>query len=110
MATGKFEFNGTGGGYVWLVLWTSVLNILTVSLAYPWTETAKERWKAKKTYIDCRQLTFKGTGFGFFGTWLVIIILTIITLGLYAPWGACRLQRWKTNNLYFASSGDNERF
>ena len=69
MATGKFEFNGTGGGYVWLVLWTSVLNILTVSLAYPWTETAKERWKAKKTYIDGRQLTFKGTGFGF---WYVV--------------------------------------
>ncbi len=110
VAHGTFEFSGKGGGYFWLILWTTVLNILSASLLYPWTVTAKERWKAKHTFVDGKQLTFKGTGLGFFGTWLLIIILSIITLGLYAPWGACRLERWKTNNLYFASPGDNEHF
>lgn len=110
MAYGNFQFKGKGGGYFWLMIWTSVLTIITVGIAYPWMMCAIERWKASHTYIDDKQLVFKGSGAGFFGTWLLIILLTIITFGIYAPWGACRLLRWKTNNLFFASAGDVENF
>ncbi len=110
MSYGSFDFRGKGGSYFWLIIWTTVLNVMTLSLFYPWAACAIEKWKAKHTYVDNNQLVFTGSGAGFFGTWLLIIILTIITIGLYAPWGACRLQRWKTNNLYFASPGDNENF
>ncbi len=110
MAYGNFQFKGKGGSYFWLLIWTTVLTIITVGLAYPWTMCAIEKWKAKHTYIDDKQLVFRGSGAGLFGTWLLIFILTVITLGIYAPWGACRLVRWKTNNLFFASPGDNENF
>ncbi|AEV28838.1 putative membrane protein [Sphaerochaeta pleomorpha str. Grapes] len=110
MPFGRFEFRGTGGSYFWLCIWTTVLTTLTLGLFYPWAECAVQKWKAKNTYIENKQLVFKGTGGGLFGTWLLIIILCIITLGIYIPWGFCRLERWKTNNLYFAGHGDNENF
>lgn len=110
MAYGRFEFKGTGGSYLWLLIWTGFLTAITFGIYYSWAMCAVEKWKAKHTYIDDRQLVFMGTGAGFFGTWLLILILTILTLGLYAPWGFCRIQRWKTNNLYFATAGDNENY
>lgn len=103
MHHGGFEFKGSGGSYFWLVLWTSVITVITASIAYPWTLTARERYKARYTYVDGRQLVFVGTGFGLLGTWVLIVVLSIITVGIYLPWGACRLQRWRTNNLQFAS-------
>lgn len=110
MSYGEFEFRGKGGSYFWLMIWTTVLNVITIGIAIPWTMSAIERWKAKNTYINGEQLVFKGTGIGFFGTWLLIVFLTIITLGIYSPWGFCRMQRWKINNLYYASPSDNEKF
>ncbi|NCC90979.1 MAG: DUF898 family protein [Spirochaetia bacterium] len=110
MAYGNFQFRGKGGSYFWLMIWTSILVVITLGIAYPWTLCSIEKWKAKHTYIDDRQLVFMGTGAGLFGTWLLIFFLTLITLGIYAPWGSCRLQRWKTNNLLFANPGDNENF
>ncbi len=104
MLHGDFEFRGNGGSYFWLVVWTSIVNVITAGLAYPWTLTARERWKAQYTYIDGKQLIFLGTGLELFGTWLVIFVLSILTIGIYLPWGACRLERWRTNNLRFAST------
>ncbi|MBA7517372.1 hypothetical protein ES705_09425 [subsurface metagenome] len=108
MPTGKFEFRGKGGGYLWLVIWTSFLCLITSGLFYPWAFCASQKWIAEHTSIDEKQLVFKGTGIGIFGTWLLILLLSVITLGIYAPWGYCRLMRWKTNNLYFAEAGDVE--
>ena len=109
MAHGKFEFKGTGLGFLWLAVWTSVLTIITIGIFWPWAYSAIQRWIAEQTFIDGRQLCFKGTGVGFFGTWLLIVFLTIITLGIYAPWGYCRMKRWETSNLYFADAGDVEK-
>ena len=108
MPTGKFEFHGKGGSYLWLVIWTTFLCIITGGLFYPWAFCASQKWIAKSTSIDEKQLVFKGTGGGVFGTWLLIVLLSVITAGIYIPWGYCRLMRWKTNNLYFAEAGDIE--
>jgi len=108
MPQGDFKFDGSGLSYLWLVIWTGALTLLTAGLAYPWAFAAKERWHAKNTTINGKQLVFKGSGMGFFGNWLLIMFLSLITLGIYAPWGHCRIERWKTNNQYFAQTGDIE--
>jgi uncharacterized membrane protein YjgN (DUF898 family) len=97
-----FEFRGSGVGYIWVLLWTTVISILTLGLFFPWAYSAQQRWIASNTYIDGRQLVFNGTGLGFLGNWLLIMILTLITLGLYLPWAYCRLKRWEIENTTFA--------
>lgn len=97
-----FEFRGSGFGYIWLLVWTTVVSILTFGLFFPWAYSAQQRWIASNTYINGRQLVFNGSGLGFLGTWLLIMILSAITLGLYIPWAYCRMKRWEVENTRFA--------
>ncbi len=93
-----FEFRGSGLGYIWLMVWTILLSILTGGLFFPWAYSAQLRWISSNTYLHGRPLKFVGTGLGFFFQWLLILVLTFITLGIYAPWGYCRLKRWELEN------------
>lgn len=102
MSNKVFEFRGTGIGYIWLLLWTTVVSILTLGLFFPWAYSALQRWIASNTFVNGRQLVFTGTGIGFFWTWLLIMILSAVTFGIFIPWGYCMLKRWETNNLDFA--------
>lgn len=108
MAHGRFEFKGSGLGYLWLFIWTTFLTLITFGLFFPWTVSATQRWISAHTRIDGKQLCFKGSGVGFFANWLLIIILSILTLGIYTPWGIVRLLRWVIGNTYFADPGDIE--
>ncbi|MDF2571319.1 MAG: yjgN [Sporomusa sp.] len=97
-----FEFRGTGFGYLWLVLWTSFVSVITLGLYFPWAYSAQQRWIADNTFVNGKQLVFTGTGIQFLVHWLLIMILTFITFGLYVPWAYCQLKRWETENTYFA--------
>jgi uncharacterized membrane protein YjgN (DUF898 family) len=108
MAHGKFEFRGKGLGFLWLGIWTGIVTAFSVGLLWPVAYTAQQRWVAKNTRVDSKQLVFKGTGLGIFGVWLKILFLSLITVGIYAPWGWCAIKRWQTDNLYFADPGDIE--
>ncbi|MDI6891237.1 MAG: DUF898 family protein [Thermodesulfovibrionales bacterium] len=108
MAHGKFEFRGTGLGFIWLFIWTMGLIIFTVGIFAPWAVAAQMRWLTAHTSIDGKQLCFKGSGAGFFANWLLIFFLSIITLFIYLPWGIIRYIRWIVNNTYFADPGDVE--
>ncbi len=110
MASGKFEFKGNGLSFWWLMIWTSVLTIITLGLYFPWAYVQQLKWIFSNVYINGKRLVFKGSGAGFFGNYLLIFILTIITFGLYSPWGVCRIMRWTWNNTYFAENGDIENF
>lgn len=92
------KFEGSGFGFCWLLLWTSVLTVITGGLFFPWAYSAQRRWICDNTYIEGRKTEFVGTGLGFFFQWLLIMILTSITFGLYAPWGYCQFKRWETSN------------
>lgn len=98
----EFKFEGSGFGYCWLMLWTTVASIITFGLFFPWAYSAQQRWICSNTYVEGRQLEFTGTGLGFFFQWLMIMVLTTITFGLYAPWGYCQFKRWETENTRFA--------
>ena len=102
-----FEFKGSGFGYLWLVVWTSLLTIITFGLFFPWAYSAQQRWITANTYVHGKQLAFHGTGPGFFVNWLIIMVLTIITFGLYTPWAYCQIKRWETNNITFAEEEIN---
>ena len=82
-----FEFEGSGFGYLWLCIWTTVLSVITFGLFFPWAYSAQQRWICSNTYVNGRQLRFDGTGFGFFFQWLIIMVLTTITFGIYIPCG-----------------------
>ena len=98
MNRGVFEFRGSGFGYIWLLVWTVFLSVITGGLFFPWAYSAQLRWITANTFLNGRPLKFVGTGLGFFFQWLLILVLTAITLGIYAPWGYCRLKRWELEN------------
>ena len=97
-----FQFRGAGLGFLWLVIWTSVVTALTLGLFFPWAFAFQQRWIASNTFIGGRQLAFTGSGLSFLGTWLLIVVLTLITLGVYTPWGYCRFKRWEVEHTVFA--------
>lgn len=96
-----FEFRGSGFGYIWLLLWTAIVSVLTFGLFFPWAYSAQLRWINANTYIGGRQLAFVGSGLGLIWHWLVMLVLLFITFGLYTPWAYCRLKRWETDNTVF---------
>ena len=102
MTNKVFEFRGSGLGYVWLLVWTSVVSIITFGLFFPWGYSALQRWINSNTYVNGRQLAFHGTGLGFLGHWLIIMVLLFVTFGLYTPWAYCQLKRWETDYIDFA--------
>lgn len=61
-----FVFVGSGFGYLWLLIWTTVVSIITVGLFFPWAYSAQQRWICANTYVEGRRLRFDGTGLGFF--------------------------------------------
>lgn len=38
-----FVFVGSGLGYLWLLVWTTVVSLLTVGLFFPWAYSAQQR-------------------------------------------------------------------
>lgn len=104
MEQANFEFNGTGLGYIWIFIWTTVLTVVTFGIFFPWAASAAMRWYVGNTTLNGEKLVFQGTGPGFFVNWLIILVLSTVTLGLYAPWGACRIYRWMINNVHIAGA------
>ena len=99
-----FEFDGSGFGYLWLCIWTTVLTVITCGLFFPWAYSAQQRWICSNTYVNGRQLRFEGTGFGFFFQWLLIMVLTTITFGIYIPWGFCVRVLFYCKSMAYSSS------
>ena len=49
-----FEFEGSGFGYLWLCIWTTVLSVITFGLFFPWAYSAQQRWICSNTYVNGR--------------------------------------------------------
>jgi len=62
-----FVFVGSGLGYLWLLIWTTVVSIITVGLFFPWAYSAQQRWICANTYVGCVS-TAPGWG-SFFNGW-----------------------------------------
>lgn len=96
------ESKFTGGllGLIGINLLCGFLNIITLFIATPWTVCIKERWYAKHTIIDGKQLTFDGTGGQLIGNYIKWLLLTLITFGIYSFWLNIKLKQWTTKHTH----------
>jgi uncharacterized membrane protein YjgN (DUF898 family) len=98
----NFEFKGGAATYWGTALLGAIITLFSVGILYPFALVLLERWRAKHSYIDGRQLVFKGSALGLFGRWILWLILIIITLGIYSFWVFPAIQKWKWENTQFA--------
>ncbi|WP_395159854.1 DUF898 family protein [Ilumatobacter sp.] len=96
-----FLFDGGAATYFGTGILALLVTVFTFGIAYPFALVLRERWKAKHTYIEGRQLMFTGKGLGLFGNWIKWLLLTIVTLGIYSFWVIPRLTKWKVEHQAF---------
>ena len=99
---GRSQFTGGLLGLIGINLLQTFLIFLTLGLGVPWAVCLKERWIAKHTIIDGRQLVFDGTGGQLFGNYIKWFLLTILTLGIYGFWLDIKMKQWITKHTHFA--------
>ncbi len=102
MENSRSEFTGGLLGLIGINILQGLLIMLSLGLGAPWAICLKERWIAKHTYIDGRQLAFDGTGAQLFGSYIKWFLLTIITLGIYGFWLEIKMKQWLIKHTHFA--------
>ena len=100
--TRQFAFDGGAATYLGTALLAFFITVLTLGICYPFALVLRERWRAKHSYIEGRQLVFNGSAWGLFGLWWKWLILIIITIGIYGFWVGPRLYRWRWENTSWA--------
>lgn len=98
----RFRFDGGAATYVGTALLGVLVTVCTLGFCYPFALVLKERWRAKHSFIDGRQLVFTGSAWGLFGNWVKWLLLTFVTLGVYLFWVGPRITRWKWEHTDFA--------
>ena len=98
----KSVFTGGLLGLIGVSLWQAIITTLTLGICAPWAICFKERWIAKHTYIDGKQLAFDGTGGQLFGNYIKWFFLTLITLGIYGFWLNIKMKQWLIKHTHFA--------
>ena len=102
MENNRSEFTGGLLGLIGISILQGLLILITLGLGAPWAICIKERWIAKHTYIDGRQLIFDGTGAQLFGSYIKWFLLTVITLGIYSFWLGIKMKQWLVKHTHFA--------
>lgn len=100
--SGRFTFTGGAATYVGTAILGGLITLVTVGICYPFALVLMQRWKAKHSFIDGRQLVFNGSAIGLFGNWIKWLLLLLITVGIYALWLGPRIQKWIWENTDFA--------
>lgn len=98
----QFAFDGGAATYLGTAILGVLVTVFTLGICYPYALVLRERWRAKHSYIEGRQLVFNGSAWALFGLWWKWLILIIITVGVYGFWVGPRLYRWKWENTSWA--------
>ena len=91
-------------GLIGIALLQGLLIIITLGIATPWAVCIEERWMAKHTYIDGKQLVFDGTGKELFGKYIIWLLLTIVTIGIYALWLTIKMRAWTVSHTHMVEN------
>jgi uncharacterized membrane protein YjgN (DUF898 family) len=84
----RFWMTGSGWSYAWRAgLWT-LLAIVTLGLALPWSQAALERYKMRHTFFGDLAGRFDGTGGGLFKQVWWVWLLTLGVVGVIGALGA----------------------
>ena len=94
------KFNGGLLGLIGINILAVLLTAVTLSIGYPWAVCMKERWYAKHTVIDGKQLVFDGNGGQLIGQYIKWILLTLITLGIYSFWLGIKMKQWVVSHTH----------
>lgn len=97
-----YQFRGGAGSWFGTQILGLIVTVCTLGICYPFAVVLVERWRAKNTYLQGRQLQFIGTGWGIFGLWVKWFLLCVVTLGIYSFWVYPRLTQWKVEKTVFA--------
>lgn len=100
--SGRFRFDGGAATYLGTGVLAFLVTVGTLGICYPFALVLRERWRAKHTFVDGRQLCFTGSALGLFAMWLKWLLLFVVTLGIYGFWIGPRLQKWRVENTDFA--------
>ena len=100
----RFTFDGGALTYLGTGILALLITFLTLGIGYPFAIVLRQRWRAKHSYIDGKQLIFTGSAIGLFGNWIKWFVLIVITLGIYLFWVGPRIQKWIWENTDFAVS------
>ena len=100
--TQQSQFTGGLLGLIGINILQGLLIMITLGFGAPWAICLKERWSAKHTYSEGRQLAFDGTGGQLFGSYIKWFLLTIVTLGIYAFWLEIKMKQWLVKHTHFA--------
>ncbi len=98
------ESKFTGGllGLIGINIAQALIIGLTFGIAAPWAVCMKERWIARHTLLDGKQLRFDGKGSQLFGNYIKWFLLTLITCGIYGFWLDIKMKQWITKHTHFA--------
>jgi len=98
------ESKFTGGllGLIGINIAQALIIGLTFGIAAPWAVCMKERWIARHTLLDGKQLRFDGKGSQLFGNYIKWFLLTIVTCGIYGFWLDIKMKQWITKHTHFA--------
>lgn len=101
----------TGGAFANAFIgWISgLVSLITLGLCAPFMICWKEKWVAKHTYINGRQLAFDGNGAQLWGRFMLWVLLSVITLGIY--YIICvkvAMEKWRTKHTHFADSAETK--
>ena len=88
------------GGLIGISLLGLLLIVITLTFGTPWVVCMIERWVAKHTVIDGKQLYFDGTGGQLFGKYLLWLLLTIITVGIFGLWLGIKMKQWTVKHTH----------
>ena len=100
----KFTFDGGAATYLGTAILGILITVFSLGICYPFALVLRQRWRAKHSYIDGKQLIFIGSAIGLFGHWIKWFVLIVITLGIYLFWVGPRIQKWIWENTDFALS------
>ena len=100
---GESKFTANIWSFIGRNILVVLLSIITLGIATPWALCSYQRWVAKHTIIDGREIRFEGRGGALFLKTLLGTFLTIITLGIFAYSFIVRLLKWSVKNTTFVN-------
>lgn len=97
-----FRFDGGAASGFAVRLAGLIMTIGTLGVCYPWAIVLVNRWKARHTFVNGRQLRFTGNAHTLFGSWITWLGLCVVTLGIYSVWVYPRITRWTIEHRTYA--------
>ena len=95
------KFTGGLFGLIGIHILAFLLTLVTVGIGGPWAACMVERWYAKHTVLEGKQLVFDGKGHQLWGRILLWLLLIVVTVGIFIFWLGIAYKKWVTKHTHF---------